>query len=461
MKSVDIRKLYKDLTDFFDIGFRFKHQRVVPPLLASLIMLFPIMDAFERPPLLFVTGDTNSGKSTLLNVFGNVGIHNNTGLRLLFGSAKYDNYSSASAAYEATCSTLLRIYDEFEISHRNPRHAEAVRAIYELYRTLVNGLTNRIRKNAEGGVDRIVLRHPIIFGAISGADIPQDINRLTIIEMKQQKGNFFPLQLLQDQLGQEKINQLSRVSNLALFHHVPGILACMPTILREYNAFAPSLPIPIDGRYVTAFFSTFALMQYLGVDWKKFFYDWVTANEDTIVRSSTVRESDTVLRDMLYAYVIKQSERDNLVCVAQLLSTPDTRENINTASVGMYYDRQQKLLLINIQQALPRVLNQKGQIPMTSTRLKDILDRHASALTTREILQSGIISKAERFLGTGMQVQGIVVLRADEWLGTATVTPMTDTQKSQAQAAPEPEKKEAENNATSANPSDYEFTAKD
>lgn len=457
MKNVDIKALYKDLTTFFDVGFRFKHQRVVPQLLAALALLFPVMDAFERPPLLFVTGDTSSGKSTLLNVFGNIGILNNTGLRLLFGSVKYDNYSTASIAYEATCSTLLRIFDEFETSHRNSRHAEAVRGLYEQYRSLVNGIVNRTRVNSEGGVNQISLRHPIIFGAISSAETPQDINRLTVIEMRQVKGSFFPLQLLQDTLGQEKISFLGRTTNLALFHHVPALRAAYSGVVKEYQAFAPSLPIPIDSRYVSAFFSTFTLMQYLGVDWKKFFYDWVVANEDLIVRSTSIRESDSVLREMLSANVIKQSERDNPMCVAQLLAVPDTREDINTAGVGMYYDRQNKLLLINITQAIPRLLNrQPGLPPMTSTRLKDILDRHSAALSTKEILQSGILEKINRYMGNDITPQHVVVLRADQWLGGVTAVPDETTA-----AAPAEVEKEAKTDAPSSNPSDYDFSAKD
>jgi hypothetical protein len=456
MKGLDIKALYKDLMDFFDIGFRFKHQRVVPQLLAALTLLFPIMDAFERPPLLFVTGDTNSGKSTLLNVFGNIGILNNTGLRLLFGSVKYDNYSTASIAYEATCSTLLRIFDEFETSHRNSRHAEAVRGLYEQYRSLVNGIVNRIRADGEGGVNRISLRHPIIFGAISSAETVQDINRLTVIEMRQVKGSFFPLQLLQDALGQEKINYLGRTANLALFHHVPALMARYPEIVKEYRAFAPSLPIPIDSRYVSAFFSTFTLMDYLGVDWKKFFRDWVIANEDLIVRSTSIRESDSVLRDMLSNSVIKQSDKENLMCVAQLLAMPDTCEDINTAGVNMYYDRQNKLLLINIAQTIPRLLNRSGQPAMTQTRLKDILDRHSAALSTKEILQSGILSKINRYMGNDVSAQHVVVLRADQWLGTpATVSNVVPI------ATPAEEPKETKSDAPSSNPSDYGFEAKD
>lgn len=458
MKNIDIRDLYKDLIAFFDIGFRFKHQKVVPQLLASLVLLFPVMDAFERPPLLFVTGETNSGKSTLLNVFGNIGTYNNTGLRLIFGSTKYDNYSTASIAYDANGSSLLRIFDEFETSHRNSRHAEAVRALYEQYRSLVNGIVNRVRVNSDGtGVNRVSLRHPIIFGAISGAETVQDINRLTVVEMRQMTGGFFPLQLLTDALGLEKLEYLGRATNLALFHHVPALRALYPEIVKEYKTFESQLPIEIPGRYVSAFFSTFTLMSYLGVDWKKFFYDWCIANEDTIVRSTSIRESDSVLRDMLYSYVIRQSDRDNLVCVAQLLAMPDTREDVNTAGVGMFYDRQNKLLLINISSAILRLLNRQGQgqPPMTATRLKDILDRHPAVLSTKEILQSGILSKIARYMGNDITVQHVVVLHADQWLGTSAATANVTED-----VAAEPAKEEI-HNAPSANPNDYSFDVKD
>jgi hypothetical protein len=196
-------------------------------------------------------------------------------------------------------------------------------------------------------------------------------------------------------------------------------------------------------------------MAHLEVDWKKFFHDWCVANEDVIVRSTSIRESDSILRDMLGAYVIRQSERDNLMCVAQLLAVPDTREDINTAGVGMYYDRQNKLLLINISQAIPRLLSRQGQVTMTPTRLKDILDRHSAALSTKEVLQSGILSKIGRYMGTDIGAQHVVVLHADQWLGTATVTPIT------AYAQQDKTTKEATADAPSSNPSDYDFNAKD
>jgi hypothetical protein len=468
-KNTNIHELYRDLTDFFDIGFRFKQQNVVPNLLASLVMLFPIMDIFPRPPLLFITGDTNSGKSTLLNVFGNVGTLNNTGLRLLFGSVKYDNYSAASAAYEAANSTLLRIYDEFETSHRNHRHAEAVNGIYELYRSLVTGIANRIRVNPDGGVSQVTLRHPIIFGAISGAETPQDMNRLTVVEMLQVKGAFFPLNLIRQRLGQPKIDQLSRITNLALYHHIPAILARYPEVVKSYEIFAPSLPIAIDSRYVSAFFSVFTLMDYLGIDWKTFFYNWIISNEDLIVRSSSIRESDSVLRDMLYANVIRQKERDNPACVAQLLASPDNREEINTAAVGMYYDQSHKLLLILIAQALPRLLYRPGMLPMTTTRLKDILDRHSAALSTKEILDSGILNKIDRFMGVGIKVQDVVVLHANQWLArekpSKLVPEITTTATTPEQPVQNKEEvKEATNDDPSGdpqNPANHDFDAAD
>jgi hypothetical protein len=122
----------------------------------------------------------------------------------------------------------------------------------------------------------------------------------------------------------------------------------------------------------------------------------------------------------------------------------------------MYYDRQNKLLLINISQAIPRLLNRAGQLPMTSTRLKDILDRHAAALTTKEILQSGILSKVDRYMGHDISAQHVVVLHADQWLGSSATAPNMPLA-----VVPTEEPKEAIPDAPSSNPSDYGFEVKD
>jgi hypothetical protein len=58
-------------------------------------------------------------------------------------------------------------------------------------------------------------------------------------------------------------------------------------------------------------------------------------------------------------------------------------------------------------------------------------------------------------MGTDVGTQHVVVLHADQWLGNAAVTPIT------ADAQQDQTTKEATPDAPSANPSDYDFNAKD
>lgn len=422
--KLDPKALYNDLVTFFDVGFCYKHQNVVPQLLASFALLFPIMDAFERPPLLFVTGQSSSGKSTLLSAFAHSTYTGSTGIRVMYGSLKYDNYSSASVAYEAANSTLLRILDEFEITHSDKNHANAVRATYEQYRSMVNGASTRMRVNSDSGVSRVVLRHPIIFGAISPTDTIADLNRLTLVEMRKQDGAFSSQTRIYDRIGEDRVRQLGHQTYRALLPHIPALRALYPGIKRRYAEVESSMPISVPERYVSAFYNTFTLMEFLGVDWVTFFRNWVTANQDLIKRAASTNESEAILRDMMNASVIKVADRDNPMCVAQLLANPDTRDLVNSASVGVYYDSGMRLLLINVVQAVQRLLNRPGQMPITAIRLKDILDRHATTLTTSEVLKCGIIGKSLRHLGSGAQTHDVVVIKADPWLGTPQAQPV-------------------------------------
>ena len=291
--------------------------------------------------------------------------------------------------------------------------------------------------------------------------------------MRQVKGGFYPAQLIHDALGPAKIQFLNRNCNLALFSHVPALMANYDSVLAAYRSYEHTLPLRVDSRYSSAFYAVFTLMEYLGVDWKAFFHDWVQANEDGITRSTGIRESDSILRDMLYATVIHQSDRDNNVCVAMLLANADTREDINTSSVGMYYDRSTDLLLILITQAI-RLINRPGRAPMSVSRLKDILDRHSSALTTKEVVASGILNKVDRFLGIGVRVHDVVVLRTSEVLGQSTPVPtsasVTYTVKTpaaatdavaEAPAGPPQAAKEATNDARNNDPGFYKFETYD
>ena len=64
--KTDLNQLFEDIKQYYNCAFKFKNQEVTSTFLAAILMCYPVMDAFERPVITFITGDSNSGKSTLL-----------------------------------------------------------------------------------------------------------------------------------------------------------------------------------------------------------------------------------------------------------------------------------------------------------------------------------------------------------------------------------------------------------
>jgi hypothetical protein len=323
---------------------------------------------------------------------------------------------------------------------------------------MVNGLANRIRRDMEtGGISQASLRHPIIFGAITGSDVPQDINRLTVVEMQRQSGTFSPMQRIKARLPEDRFYQLTRATSIAAFSIVPELVEIYPRIVEEYTGkFSKSLALDPDMRYTSAFFSVFTLMEYLGIDWKNFYREWISANEDSIVRSATVRESDSVLKEILFANVIRDQDSENPISLALMLANSNKHEDINKSSTGVYYDRQTKLLVVLVTQAVSRLLNRSGSSTglITPTRLKDILDRHSASLTSKEIVESGVLDKLMPYMGAGIKPQDVVALHAEAWIGRSTPVAGQSTPKLEVVS-------EEAKNVPTANPSDYDFGAQD
>lgn len=417
-KNADLKKLYNDLVHLFDIGYKFKNQDITTKLLAALMLAYPTMDAFERPLLMFVTGDTSSGKTSLLSTFSGLGYGQ---IRLLHASQGTENYTAASVASMCNCNSLLLALDEFESTDN--RTGEEVRKILEMVRPLISGEARRVRGRPDGTHYESILRMPIIFSAIQGAERPQDLNRMLIVEMKKIAGKNSPVTVILDEFGEARIEEMGREIATAMYPHALTLAQHEKDIRHEFRELQTSLPFTVEWRFASSLYSALAVMKFLDIedlDWKTFFREYVISNESTILRATTISESESYLNAMLYNPVIFQREDNINVAVAQLLISPEKRAEINTAACGVYFDEEKELLLMLLDQAVPRLLpNHLKTRGMSGSRLKDTLERHRAALPQKEVQRSNILRKVGPYLGAGIKLQDVVVFRAQEWLSSA------------------------------------------
>jgi hypothetical protein len=375
------------------------------------MMVYPIMDAFERPLLMFITGDTHSGKSNLLSTFSGLGYKK---MQILYAGHGTEEFTAASVASMADSSSLVMCIDEFESS--DPTKRESARRIFEMFRSLISGETKRTRGRPDGSYYETPLKCPVIFSAIQGAERPQDLNRMLLIEMKKIEGKASPTNVIQQEIGPDKLHMLRQGVNLGMYPHAAELARIEQDIISNFQEIQSELPFKVEWRLASSLFSSLAVMQYIGLDWKKFFKEYVKTNEAMITNATTVSESETYLNSMLRHAALHQRDLPP-VSVSQLLNSPERRPEINTSSCGIYFDESTQLLLLLLDQAIPRLLpNHLKYQGFSTIRMKETLDRHRAALTPQEILKSGILRRVGPHLGAGIRLQDVVVLRAKTFI---------------------------------------------
>jgi hypothetical protein len=451
-KTVDALKLFKDLERYFSVGFKFKNHDTTATLLAGIMMSMPIMNAFPRQLLLFVTGESASGKSNLMAAFCGISY---PALRLLYCSHGWDNFSAVGVFRDAEADSRLMVLDEFE--YTNAEKADHVRKILELVRGLVTNDAHRVIAKQGGGTEQAHYRLPMMFAAISGAEKPQDLNRLLIIETNKIDGRDKPETILRREFGVGGIRDIAKKLAVCMYPIVPQILAHYQEIDESFMRLQAKANVSIEQRYASALFGALAIMKYLGLDWETFFLKFIDQNASTIQRAANVSESENYLKAMLFNSVIFRDDTKTQVSVAHLLANPERREEINSSGCGIYYDRASQTLMVVVEQALTKLLpwHYRFRGAMTGIRLKEVLSRHRLALTNGEVINSNILARSTPYIGAGINPEDVVVIHADPWLVEGNVL-ANAASSSPTEDKTETEKKDAGKEAAKALDNDFE-----
>lgn len=437
----DMVQLYHDLVEFYTCGFQFQNHANSCQLIAATVMMMPVMDAMSRPPLLSIIGATSSGKSSLVATLAHT--PEKAEIQMLYHSVSYSGkYTEAGVTQAAFGDSRLRVFDEFELDRGN--HIE-IQKLYELFRAFINGESERLTGTPGGRPNKISLRHPIWLSSISTSERPQDTNRwLTTDTVAVPHRDPSEISILK-QFSSDRIAKMRKVLNMGIYAHAQELRQARIDIKYEFNtSFRTTLSIPVEARFAENLFAAAAMMKFLGLDWHKFITSYVESNEFTFLDMETVNESDTKLHMLLRGQGVYDHEMRQKTSIGQLLLQSEKREAINNSSCGTYYDSSQKLILFLLDQAIPQLIHPETikQNRITSMRMRDALRRHKFALTSEEIIQSGVIGRAQSYLGAGISLADVCVLHADKWL-QVTQQPQQGALKIVEVSAPvEPEKEE-------------------
>jgi len=420
-QNYDMLDVYNELIRYFDTGFSFDNQLSTCKLLAGLILTFPIMSSFDRQIVTHFTGDTGSGKSTLISVFSQVDKDSsNMSIQLLYASRYFLKITASAFTRLASHSTVLHCIDELEFDSSTQRkHSEGV---MESLRGITSGGGSRTVSKMDGeGTTTHKYNVPVVFASITGTEKPQDLNRLITVNMKKIDGREDPNSAIYRTYGEREFTKLRRAINFGMYKYIPTIRKTYDSLRHSYAAINATLPIKVEFRYMSAFFPIFAVMDAIGVDYKSFFQDYIASNEILIKRNTGVSESESFMSKIFHCKTIKLGESKDdthLHTLATVLVNKLWLRQLNDAEVGVFYDEKDKLLLFNLEQVINTLMPFQVRLKsgITAMGLRNLLERHKAALTPSEILNSGVINRASVNMGVGLRLHDVAVFHLQYWL---------------------------------------------
>jgi hypothetical protein len=414
----DLKKAYHMLKDMFSIGFTFRDHDVTCQLLPGLMMTFPIMNTFVRPTMVYISGDTNSGKSKLCAMFSPVAYSD---LRILHNSQGSDGFTAAAIARNIDGDSRMLHLDEFENSGNDETKRQQVQTLFTLFRGLVSGQATREVCITTGqntsGVTRQHVSMPLILSGIHGAELVQDMNRSINIFTQQVRFKDDPYLTIKQQYSEAQIDELRYIVNLGMVAYAQELHEIEKDIRRNFGALCKELKVQAEERWAGGLTPTLALMQFIGEDYKQFFKDYIETQRYSLKRVEANTESWTTLSGIMHNACIKQVEGPN-ISLAQLMVIPERRAEINSANKGVFYDPSTQQLLFLAPAIYTMLPSHLRRTVTTSHQVRTVLERHPDALKPEEIEASGILKRIGPKMGANISLNDVIVLDAASWLHT-------------------------------------------
>ena len=406
--SVDIPDLFKSVEEYYDIGFQFKNHKTMKTYIAALPFILSVMDAFPNPLMLFISGDSSSGKSKLMSTFTG----QDTSMRdlQLYHCSQYaGSYTEASIAGAGNHDRRLMALDEFESGDSKGRKSAHVMNIFELFRPMINGESVRARGIQGGAFFEVTLRLPVMFSAIVTAQKAQDINRVVHVEMEHIPNRASPNNILLEHFGKATIATMARNIATCMYPHVPKLIENYEYVSEAfYKRLNATLPQKVEERWASHLFPVLAFLKFIGYDWEAFFRDFVEQNKHEVNVLSDASMSDDLFHALMHCSVFQLDRDQAKQSLASLLASGNEASFINSCMQGVFYDEEAKVLLLllaGIDHMIPDRFRDFAPL-----QLKATLRRYSRTLSDPEVIRSKILTKAIPYFGKKIEAKHVVAI---------------------------------------------------
>lgn len=424
----DPKDIYRQVHRIIDMGWKFFHHELETTFIAADIIYTSIASIFQNMVFVDITGESHSGKSTLMQVIGG---NANPAYRLCESTTVMDNYTSAGIRQFMANNRLRLILDEFEDvdagSHRPDNKSFAVREILDLVRSAASG-ADYVRGTSSGEAIRGKINFPMTVGGIYTMQKAQDLNRFVHIRTKQIPGYRYPLLSIQQEFSPTDMKKLRRGLTLCLLPHIPKILKTYMEIQKEFEGNASMAAGTLD-RQARNFFPAATILKFVGEDYVKFMTDFSAIKSQEMADfGGTEQEYRRIWNAILHTTINlaqHSKEHQGMLPLSTIIGNRDFMEVLKATDIGAYFIPDKKWLIVFWQRALSGILryNNEYRNHQNYHRLKIMADQDPRVISRERLTNAFLKNEVwPRTGGLAVSPDDITVIDLSETLASR-VTP--------------------------------------
>lgn len=399
-KGITVKDLWKRVHRCLDIGWKFKNHAVTVDFLAAQIVSATVTNAFRRQVMLAFHADTQAGKSRL--VMGLLGGGQYPRIHILPQAVGMSSFTAAGIRQVMDNKTRPLCLDEFEDEGDHDKKSRTINEVLEMFRNNV-GEVNTFTMGSRGGDPRVyTLSFPVYLAAINKARKVQDANRIVAIDMDREPGRPDPQIVLLNEFGEEGMQQLRADMGIGMLPHIWDVIQAFEEIEKVYSK---KKPTNVDVRFFETLFPAMAIMKLVGLDYADFVDRFLDANKEALATSAKHTDSTQLFEWICHSPTLTVRTGDNRernnATLLQMLSVPESRDQINYSAAGVYFDAPASLVIVNWTEAIQGVLKHHARwCRETNTHnLRHLANRAPNVLKPLQLKASGAL---ERLRGTGI-----------------------------------------------------------
>lgn len=395
-------------------GWKFENHDIMAPYLAAYVMALPIMRAVGNVNITFITGDKESGKTSLLNgLLG--GMKSKHEVPSLLEPAIFMSDATAAALYQTMHgSSQLFVLDEAEQSEKhNTSHDDNIKEIVRMLYSVPQGGVSIARGGATK--DQRVeyfLRMPVI---MAGIYLPTDstfLSRVVVVYTVKDPGRQNLDDYIYDRFEEQDIEKLRKMITVGLLPKIPEIMSRRSVLRAKLSKLRGSVA-NVSNRFLDSILTPLVVYEVAGGDAEYLYTSILTRYKS---RLEAIHEQDNIndiINACLYQPCIRtsQDEMSDIVNARSLIMNGEDNL-LNAAESGVYYLRAKQWIVIIWRQAKFKSLRYTSYYSMEESSLRERCSKNQYVIPE-------ITDEDHAYIQAKLRVQdvkassGYTVIRAD------------------------------------------------